>query len=193
VGTELPARIVLVRHGPSAHTVRGRHSRDDILRWRDDYDRAGIQSHSEPPVSLRRIVADADVVVTSSMRRALESGQRLAIDRPIATSALLAELPLHVPRVGGRFPLGVWGAFIHANWLLGMARGNALSPSHRRQVEDAAMWLMRQAPAATVLAVTHGVMRRELSRHLVTTGWTRTRTERGYQPWSAWFFEPAPG
>ena len=183
--------IVLVRHGPSSHSFGGRCTRDGVAQSRVDYDLAGIQSSSPPPEELRRLATTAAAIVSSDLLRAVESARCLAGERPITASPLLRELPLDIPRVPGRLPIGLWEALIHLKWAYDIARGRELAPAQHVRVQAAAEWLVGQAGESTVLGVTHGVMRRSLSRHLATLRWSRQRVHGGYRPWSAWLFAAA--
>ena len=53
-------RIVLVRHGPSAHVHVGRAiDRAGMDAWRAAYDAAGILAVSQPPPAVIALAADA--------------------------------------------------------------------------------------------------------------------------------------
>jgi broad specificity phosphatase PhoE len=71
-------RIVLVRHGRSAHVHTGWIDRDGFLRWREAYEAAGLDPADAPPPALRELVASAEVIVASDAPRALASARLLA-------------------------------------------------------------------------------------------------------------------
>ncbi|MBC7896275.1 MAG: histidine phosphatase family protein [Cytophagaceae bacterium] len=183
--------IVLGRHGPSSCIVGGRHTRDGVMQSRVDYDVAGVRSSSRPPEELRRLATVADAIVSSDLRRAVEAAGCLAGERPVTSCSLLREIPLDIPRVQGRLPIGLWEVLIHLKWAYDIARGQDLALAEQLRVQAAADWLVAQAADSNTLGVTHGVMRRALSRQLTTLGWRRQRVLGGHRPWSAWFFEAA--
>src|SRR6187549_676652 len=78
------SRIVLVRHGPSAHVAEARLlDRAALQQWRSAYDDAGIRPSELPPHALIAQAAAANHVIASDMRRAMESASRLAPGRSI--------------------------------------------------------------------------------------------------------------
>lgn len=188
-------RIFLVRHGPSAYSPFGEWlNREGVEQWRVAYDAAGVQPQSTPPPDVCRLAESATHLVASDLIRALESASRLAPSRAVVSSPLLQEIPLPIPRWPSRLPLAAWGLVIHAAWSWGMATGNDAEISYRDRVEGAASWLTTLAGEHdTVLAVTHGVARRSIGKHLCATGWTETRRREGYRPWSVWEFASVDG
>ncbi|MFL5537974.1 MAG: histidine phosphatase family protein [Longimicrobiaceae bacterium] len=183
-------RIVLVRHGPSAHVhTAGMVDRAGMEAWRTAYDAAGVLDVSRPPDALVRLAADAAHVVASDLPRAVASAERLAPGREIGTSALLREIPLAIPRWPTRLPLRAWGMLIGLGWGYRIVRRTDATTAERARVAEAAEWLAGLAAGgSSVLAVTHGAYRRLLATHLLALGWTCTERRDGYRPWSAWSF-----
>ncbi|MFL5386537.1 MAG: hypothetical protein ACJ8GN_28810 [Longimicrobiaceae bacterium] len=185
----MTARIVLVRHGPSAHVhTAGRVDRTGMEAWRAAYDAAGVLEASRPPDALVRLVAAAAHVVASDLPRAVASAERLAPGREIGTSALLRETPLAIPAWPTRLPLGAWGVIISLGWGYRILRGTDASAAERARATEAAEWLAGLASGGPVVAVTHGAYRRLLANRLLALGWTCTGRQGGYRPWSAWSF-----
>jgi broad specificity phosphatase PhoE len=184
-------RIILVRHGHSAHTMRpGWIDAAGVARWREAYDAAGILDTSVPPSDLVAVAAQAECVITSDLARAIASAERLAPANPARVSPLLREMPLEIPRwLPARWPLVVWEACIHLHWLVKERRGSIAEAAELQRAADAVALLdeaSRDAP--TVVVVTHGAFRRLLARHLAATGWDNGPRDRGYRNWSAWPF-----
>jgi broad specificity phosphatase PhoE len=190
----MTARIVLVRHGPSAHVERSiLLDRGGVEAWREAYDAAGIQADARPPESLTRVAATATHVVASDLPRALGSAQRIGARRAILSSELLRESSLAIPNWEIRMPLGLWGMLISTAWFYRIARGTDMSAAEQSRTAAAADWLLGMTSgAATLLVVTHGVFRRMLSTELRARGWTCAERAGGYRHWSAWTFVPQP-
>ena len=187
-------RIVLVRHGHSAHTESpGWIDSAGVFRWRDAYDAAGILADSAPPPELVAAAATADCLRTSDLPRAVASAERLAPGRVPRVSPLLRETHLEIPRwVPARWPLVVWELCIHTHWLVQERRGAIASPAELQRAADAVTLLedvSREAPS--VFVVTHGAFRRLLALRLVATGWMAEPRVGGYQNWSSWPFSRA--
>lgn len=159
-----------------------------VHRWREDYDAAGIHDASLPPPSLIAETARAGAIVASDLARAIASAERLAQGRDVRLSPLLRESHLDIPTwLPARWPLAVWAAAIHVQWLGRLIRRIPLAPVERQRVKDAADWVEGVArESGTTVVVTHGVFRRLLGIELVARGWGAERRVSGYQNWSAW-------
>lgn len=186
------SRIVLVRHGPSAHVADARMLDHAALQhWRSAYDAAGIQSSGFPPDGLIAQAAAAQHVIASDLRRAMESASRIAPGRSIQTSSLLRESPLAIPRWPTRLPLMAWAMIINAAWSWRILRGEEVSAAERARADDAAEWLARTvADGSVALVVTHGVFRRLIAQQLKARGWKYVYRDGGYRPWSSWHLAP---
>jgi broad specificity phosphatase PhoE len=187
-------RIVLVRHGHSAHTESpGWIDADGVNRWREAYDAAGILGNSTPPPELLALAAEAECVMSSDLERAVASVRRLAPAATARVTPLLREMPLEIPRwVRSRWPLVVWEACIHLHWLVQERRGSIAAPREIARAADAVSLLedvSRELP--TVVVVTHGAFRRLLGQRLVATGWTAEPRAGGDRNWSSWPFRHA--
>ena len=185
-------RILLIRHGRSAHvSSRTLLDRAGVERWRADYDAAGIIANDEPPLALRSSVERADVLVASDLPRAIASAKRLVPQRPVSESPLFRELPLPIPSIARlRAPLSVWGALIHARWILDIARRQDATSEALEQARLATEWCRttccEHRTDCTLAVVTHGVFRRLLARQLVEDGWRLESRRRSYAHWSVW-------
>jgi len=186
----MPARIVLVRHGLSAHVhTAGAVDRAEVETWRTAYDAAGIHAVSHPPAALIQTAADAAHIVASDLQRAVESAERLAPGRQVRTSPLLREMLLATPSWPTRLPLRAWGLLISLGWSYRIVRGDDTSEAERARAAEATEWLAGlTADGSTAVAVTHGAFRRLLAKHLVARGWASAGRTGGYRPWSSWSF-----
>lgn len=186
-------RVVLVRHGRSAHVVKGLLDRAAFLRWREAYEGAGIDPAEVAPSELCAAARQAAVVVSSDARRAIESARMLAPDREVIVSPLLRELslePLHFRRV--RLPLFGW-ALTYGIQALRHALRVPATPEEKERVRAAAEWLMDLSLRhGEVIALTHGSFRSLLARELAMRGWVSVTPRRRSSHWSAWSFSP-PG
>jgi broad specificity phosphatase PhoE len=187
----MSARLVVIRHGRSAH-VGGAVWLDRVgmTGWRAAYDAAGIAAADAPPATLMAMAAKADRIIASDLPRALASAQCLAPGRAIEVSPMLRETPLPIPQLPVRLPLALWEALIHLRWGVRIAVGVEATPAEVARAAAAAAWLSDTAGDRAIgLVVTHGVFRRLLSRQLVSRGWRTLPGRRRYGPWSSWGFE----
>lgn len=190
----MPSKIILVRHGPSAHVHSGGLAdRNAVRRWRDAYDSIGIKPGHPPPAELVGIASQATSIIASDLARAIASAEALAPQRPIRVSELLREAPLAVPGWPTPLPFRIWEMMIHVGWGYRIAVGADASDADRARAKAAATWLSETVtPDSTALVVTHGVFRRLLAKELVAQGWAGGARRGGYRPWSFWFFSAEP-
>ena len=187
----MTSRILLVRHGRSAHVpAPGRLDAAGVRRWRAAYDAAGIAPDDAPPPALAAEAARAAVIAAGDAPRAVASAARIAAGRPVLATPLLRETALDVPAwLPLRWPLAVWEAAIHLQWGWRIVRGTDAPAAELERAAAAAAWLGDHArDGTTVVAVTHGVFRRLLARRLRADGWQAEPGRRGYRTWSVWGF-----
>ncbi|HET7459688.1 MAG TPA: histidine phosphatase family protein [Longimicrobium sp.] len=186
-------RILLIRHGRSAHvSPGGLLDRVAIERWRTAYDASGIVDDCHPPAALVAEVARADAVAASDLPRAIASAQRLAPGREVAVSPLFREVPLPIPASAVlRAPFAAWGTLIYLRWAADLLLHRHPAADARERARAAAAWCreacLGAAPGSAVAVVTHGAFRRMLAQRLVAEGWRR-EGGRGYAHWSVWRF-----
>ena len=180
-------RLILVRHGRSAHVHRGWIDGTGLERWQLAYDAAGVHDADAPPASVVTLAREAALVVSSDMPRAIASASRLVGPDCAPTSPLLREIPLRLPtwpRV--RLPLGAWALAIGLGTAWRMLRRDPSREAFTTQARAAAAWLTSLAEErGTVLAVTHAALRAHLAAALRERGWSAP-SSRSWRHWSAW-------
>ncbi len=142
--------ILLIRHGVPAcdhrTPIRGRH----FARWVEAYDDAPLDLTLPPPPALQALAATIPLLVTSTMRRAVESGALIAPNRPAISDPLYDEAGIPTA-----FGLGLalrptyWDALARVAWMLGW------SPDVE-SVHEAKVRAERAADQLASLALTHG-------------------------------------
>ncbi|HYI11864.1 MAG TPA: hypothetical protein VEK57_22600 [Thermoanaerobaculia bacterium] len=181
-------KIVLVRHGRSAHVHAGWIDFAGFLRWREAYEAAGIDAGDTPPRELRELAATAGVLAASDIPRAVESVRLLAPGTDVVISPLLRELELTPPNLGSlRLPLAGWALAYGVRMLV---RAHAhVTPAEHERAREAARWLAQLADEhGRVVVVTHATFRSVLAKKLASAGWYTARPRRHSAHWSAWSF-----
>jgi broad specificity phosphatase PhoE len=184
------SRILLVRHGVSAHVHDGSWvNAQSARRFIEQYDAAGIMQ-DEPPQSVVEAAAKAEVLAASTLPRAIESVRRLAPTRQALTTPLLREISFESPNWWPiRLPIPVWDAIDHAFWGYQILR--RLPTPELERAREAADWLISQVGnGSTLLAVTHGGFRRFLTAALIDRAWEPESKVRLHFNWSVWSFRP---
>jgi broad specificity phosphatase PhoE len=194
-----PSRIVLVRHGRSAHVATRWLDRDGVRAWHAAYDLAGLAPGERPPESLVALARGAGRIVASDLPRAASSARLLAGEgrepeptpRLRETALETAERPL--PRVFGlRLPLIAWAIVFGLRWLASRLLGTlppGVDDAALRRADETAEWLAALARHdGTIVVVTHANFRAILVRALERRGW-RGPERRPIGVWSAWEVE----
>jgi len=180
------ARLLLVRHGRSAHSHDGSWiGATGARRFEELYDAAPIRDDETPPASLIQAARSADVLLASDLPRAISSARAIAPEREPVVSPLLRELGFNLPRWGPKLPLDVWDGLHYLLWTARLlARTN--TPETERATSAAEWVASHAARRGTTIVITHGGFRRLLTAKLTTQGWSLVRGRRRYHNWSAW-------
>ena len=184
----MSAKIVLVRHGRSAHVQKGWIDSAGLHRWRNAYDEAGITDREPPPATLRAMAEGAGVLAASDLPRALASAAMLAPGREVVVSALLREAPPALPTTARlRLPLMGWALVIGLQSLRRALRSEGTPPAEvLKRAGEAADWLAGLAAEhGSVVAVTHAAFRGRVADALHARGWRTERGMRVFHHWSA--------
>jgi broad specificity phosphatase PhoE len=180
--------IHLVRHGPSAHVHDGSWMYAGGVRdFEAAYNAAEIDE-TAPPAQLVELARRATLLVASDMPRALASARRIAPSAKVTVLPPLRELHLEPPAwLKLKLPIQVWDAMSYLQWSVRIARDSD-HPLVRR-ADEAAKWLTaRSARNASIVAVTHGAIRRIIARCLERQGWVALTGRQGYENWSCWSY-----
>ena len=175
-------KITLIRHGRSAHVVKGLLDLAAFRKWREAYEAAGIDPADRPPPELHAAAEQAAIIVSSDAPRAIESARKLAPDRDVITSPLLRELRMEPPALRWiRLPMAGWALVFGVQWL----RRKLATPEDEQRARAAADWLIDLA-AGDLVVVTHGSFRLLLAREFESRGWVLVLPRRRSSHWSAW-------
>jgi broad specificity phosphatase PhoE len=180
------SRLLLIRHGRSAHVHHGGWvDAFGVRQWRAVADEAGIEAEDMPPVALAKEVERAELVVSSDLPRAVASAERLAPGRSIVPSPLLRETPLDIPQLPVRLPLELWELLIHVGWGYRiLTRADAHPEEIRRAATAVGLLADLAQERSSIAVVTHGVFRRLLASQLLAVGWRGDGKPRRYHHWS---------
>lgn len=164
-------KICLMRHGRPTVDLTGSARAGELSRLARRYEASGIQD-SPPRRALEAVVNDP-YVVTSGLRRSIESAMALGIDSIQVQDALFreAEIP-HFSKGSIRLPLNVWLPVLRLLWLFGFSRNGESLRSSLERARHAAQQLVRLAEQhGEVLLVGHGFLNHFIARELSKMGW----------------------
>ncbi|WP_454759273.1 histidine phosphatase family protein [Caulobacter segnis] len=89
--------ITLARHGEPALSRKVKLNAPEYGDWWARYEVGGLKEGQTPPESLIQIARDADVLIASTRRRAIETAQAVTGGRAFATDPTFIEAPLPPP------------------------------------------------------------------------------------------------
>ncbi len=168
-------QIVLARHGRPAldrsQTMGFRGYRD----WWRAYDEGGLAADQTPHPELVAIGEAADIIFSSTLRRAHETAEAVSAGQTIMARPELVEAPLPPPPVPGlRLRPGAWGVVARLSWWAGASGGQESRAAAEARAGVAADLLIEAALAdggRLVLACAHGWFNRMLRPVLLARGW----------------------
>jgi broad specificity phosphatase PhoE len=174
--------ILLMRHGPPVCDRAARVRGCDFAAWVDAYESAALDRRAGPPAALCRRAAVVACIVTSTMRRAVESAEVVAPGRSASSSALFDEagLPAKIPLRLALRP-SYWDVLARVAWLAGWSAGAETAAEASARAERAAERLAALARAhGSVLLVGHGMLNTLIARSLRRQGWHGSGSPRAY-------------
>lgn len=184
--------IVTARHG-RPHVDRSvKITARDYDGWWANYDRAGLAPGQTPPPGLVDIAANSDVVLTSTLPRAIETAAAVTQGRTtVPQDAMFVEAPLPAPTfIPGLIKLTptTWGVISRFFWFFGFApKGVENHTKARRRVVNIAARLIKEASASgdpDVLLCAHGYLNWMIHQVMKKRGWTLVDHRGGNHYWS---------
>ncbi|MEM6748419.1 MAG: histidine phosphatase family protein [Pseudomonadota bacterium] len=180
--------------------VTARHGRPDVDRsvkitareygpWWANYDLAGLAPGEEPPQGLIDIASDAELVLSSTLPRAIETAQKVVQGaREVPQDSLFVEAPLPPPPVPGVVKLTptTWGVISRSFWFFGFApKGVENHWGTQRRVREATDRLIAEAQGGgDVLLCAHGYFNWMVHRHIIKRGWELVEHQGRNHYWS---------
>lgn len=184
----MTSKIVTVRHGRPDMDRTVRITAREYGEWWANYDLAGLAPDQEPPDHLLEVAAGCDVIICSTLPRAIETASKLVNgSRVVPQDALFVEAPLPPPPI----PLIklnpiMWGRVSRVFWFLGYAPDGVENHlKARARVRHVADRLVEYAERGEdVLLAAHGYLNWMLDRQMRKRGWARVEHIGGNDYWS---------
>lgn len=170
--------ISLIRHGKSKHTENKRLTCNEFQRWVEKYDNSGVfEEKTYPPVTLEKIVT-ANVVITSDLKRSIESANLLNQNLRVISDALFRETELpSLPRISGlKLSPNSWAIILRCLWFIGYSKQCESLANAKRRAKKASEQLVKYAEEhKSVVLVGHGFFNRLIAEELKKMGWEGKR------------------
>ena len=184
----MAGRIITARHGKPNLNRDVMITAREYGDWWARYDESGLAPGEHPPQSLVDLASECEVVLCSTLPRAIETADKIVEHaRIVPRNALFVEAPLPPPPVPWvRLSPTAWGRISRAFWFLGYSPGE--TESHRgarTRVRRIADLLMEEAKGGDdVLLCAHGYLNWMFDNHIRRRGWERIVHEGENDYWS---------
>lgn len=187
---QLRGPIIVSRHGrPALDRAAGpRLDWQGYRDWWDRYEAGSLAPDQTVPDNLRQAVADADIILSSTAPRAIETARK-ASDREPQTDPVFCEAPLPPPRFKNRKYLPkTWNVIARTAWLYGHSLDGESNRQARERAGKAAQRLHDAAEGGKVYLAAHGWFNRMLRPAMARLGWVCVR-DGGDKYWSYRIYE----
>lgn len=178
-------RIILVRHGKPALSRKVWMTWRGYRDWWQQYDAGGLAETQKMPADVKTLAEMADVLISSPLRRAVETAELLRGVAPDLIDENLVEAALPPPHLGPlKFRPKTWGTLARVVWFVGWSDGMESHKVARIRANKMASKLADHASGGkTVLVTAHGWYNRMLKGSLKKQGWKCIR-QNGDLHWS---------
>jgi broad specificity phosphatase PhoE len=188
-----PGAITLVRHGEPGLSRKVTLNAAEYVDWWARYEETGLLAGQTPPESLVALVRDADVVISSTRIRAIETARAVSGNRPFDMDPTLIEAPLPPPMWPSwlRFSPRRWGVVARIWWWF-FNHHNPGQESRAEAERRADLVAGRLAAIALagedVVVLAHGFFNTMIGFSLKRLGW-KLVDDQGWRYWCARRFE----
>ncbi|WP_066307007.1 histidine phosphatase family protein [Bacillus sp. FJAT-29814] len=169
--------ITLIRHGQSLWTENKSMTSHEFKKWVEQYDSKGVSEETSYPQETLEKIKAAAIVITSDLKRSLESAEYLKPNVTVISNSLFRETEMPFAQIGGlRLHASMWAVILRCLWFMGYSNGCESVKEAKRRAEAAAKFLVERAEEhQSVVLVGHGFFNRMIARELKKYGWIGNR------------------
>jgi len=178
-------RIILVRHGRPALSRKVWLTWRDYREWWQKYDIGGVADNQKIPHEVQKLADDVDILISSPLRRAVETARLLRGQEPDLIDPDLIEAALPSPNLGPlKLRPKMWGTIARVVWFIGWSDGMESHKTARQRANKTAEKLAdHAAEGKTILVTAHGWYNRMVKGSLMKQGW-KCISQNGDLHWS---------
>ena len=181
------ALITLARHGEPALNRNIKLTAKDYLHWWARYEESGLLAGQTPPADLVSLAQQADIIITSTRQRSIETAQAVCSERSFSSHALFIEAPLPPPPFPDLVKTSprIWGVLSRLWWWFFNHHGGqeTRAEARLRAVEAARQLTELADQGQDVLLLAHGFFNTMIGIELKRLGW-KSVLDQGYDYWS---------
>jgi broad specificity phosphatase PhoE len=168
--------ITLIRHGKSLWTENKPIAGHEFKKWVEQYDSQGVYEETTFPQGTLEKIRTANIVITSDLKRSMESAKFLKPNVTVISNPLFRETGMPVAKIGVKLNANTWAVLLRCLWFVGYSNGCESVSQAKRRAEAAARFLVKTAKEhQSVVLVGHGFFNRMIAKELLKVGWTGTR------------------
>jgi broad specificity phosphatase PhoE len=138
-------RIALIRHGESHHRDDSPVTKAQLSRWINTYNQSGVREAETFPTDTIKAMTMSSFVVTSDIKRAVDSATLLKPDSNRRSDSLFREAELPVPYFIPSLKMrpAIWLVLLRCLWFVGVTKGcESLRGAETRAEKAAATHLL---------------------------------------------------
>ncbi len=166
-------QIVLLRHGKPDVSEHRKFRANELHRWIESYNSAGIISEHVPSRGAIEITSVCNTVVCSDLERSVESARALGVKKISVIEPMFREMGLpfcSFPTL--KLSPSIWAAFFRVLWFLGYSSNSESIHEARLRASIGANRLIEMARKnGSVLLIGHGFANRFIAKELLSEGW----------------------
>lgn len=183
--------ISLIRHGKSQLSENNKIAGLEFKKWVEKYDYLGVFEESTYPSTTLEKVAAANIVITSDLKRAVESARLLNPVIKIISDPLFreAELPSYSSKLFNvKLKPSIWAIVLRILWLSGYSYKCESLNQAKFRANKASQHLIDYANEyKSVVLVGHGFFNMLIAKELQKKGWKGTK-KRDVKHWDCMTF-----
>lgn len=168
-------KITLIRHGRSKHIDNSKMTIDEFSQWVRKYDDSGIFEEDSYPLETIERIETANIVITSDLKRSIESAKLLNPNIMAICSPLFRETELPIPTAklwGIRLNPIIWAVILRCLWFIGYSSRSESLGCAKQRAQEAAKVLAEYAQVHKAVAfVGHGFINQLIGKELQKMGW----------------------
>lgn len=167
--------ISFVRHGRSKHIDNRKMTCDEFNAWVRKYDDGGVFEEESYPLKTVEKVLAAKIMITSDLRRSIDSSKLLQPNKKKIASSLYRETELPVPSKKIKWlklKPSFWAVILRCLWLTGYSDGCESLNCAKKRANKAAIELVGYAKKHdSIVFIGHGFINQLIAKELRNMGW----------------------
>ncbi|NYE07591.1 broad specificity phosphatase PhoE [Bacillus niacini] len=183
--------ISLIRHGKSQLTENDKITGLEFKKWVEKYDYLGVFEESTYPSETLEKVSTAKIIITSELKRAVESARLLNPVTKIISDPLFreTELPFNSSQLFNvKLKPSIWAIVLRILWFSGYSNECESLNQAKFRANKASQLLIDYANEyKSVVLVGHGFFNMLIAKELQKKGWKGTR-KRDAKHWNCMTF-----